>query len=83
MSSELTREYISELRAIIEVRDDKAALNKLEMLHPADLAEIYEILSLEESTYLYLLLEPERLQMSWWNWKKMIARSFSNPFRQK
>jgi len=60
MSSELTREYISELRAIIEVRDDKAALNKLEMLHPADLAEIYEILSLEESTYLYLLLEPEK-----------------------
>jgi len=60
MSNELTREYISELRAIIDVRDDAAALAMLEMLHPADLAEIYEILSLEEVTYLFLLLDPEK-----------------------
>ena len=60
MSTELTREYISELRAIIDVRDDKAALAKLETLHPADTAEIYESLSLEEVTYLFLLLDPEK-----------------------
>ena len=59
MSTELTREYISELRVIIEVKDDEAALAKLDTLHPADLAEIYESLSLEESTYLFLLLDPE------------------------
>ncbi len=59
MSTELTREYISELRAIIDTRDDEAALAKLDTLHPADLAEIYESLSLEESTYLFLLLDPE------------------------
>jgi magnesium transporter len=58
MSTELTREYISDLRAIIDVRDDETALAKLETLHPADLAEIYESLSLEEVTYLFLLLDP-------------------------
>jgi len=60
MSRELTREYLSELRTIIEERDDKSAREKLEQLHPADIAEIYENISLEESTYLYLLLDPEK-----------------------
>jgi len=57
---ELTREYISELRQVIEIKDDKAAKEKMELLHPADIAEIYENISLEESTYLYLLLDPEK-----------------------
>ena len=60
MSTKLTREYISALRSIIEVRDDSAALEKLEALHPADIAEIYEGLSIEEAKYLYLLLDPEK-----------------------
>jgi magnesium transporter len=60
MSMELTREYISELRQVIEIKDDKAAKEKMEQLHPADIAEIYENISLEESTYLYLLLDPEK-----------------------
>jgi len=60
MKTELTREYISELRSIIDVKDDSAALEKLEALHPADIAEIYEGLSLEEAKYLYLLLDPEK-----------------------
>jgi len=59
MSTELTREFISELRSVIELRNDQAALEKLENLHPADLAEIYESLHLEEATYLFLLLDPE------------------------
>ena len=60
MSSELTREYLSELRSIIEMNDDSAALQKLEDLHPADIAEIYEGLSIDEAKYLYLLLDPEK-----------------------
>jgi len=60
MSTELTRTYVSELKSIIENRDDRAALEKLDQLHPADIAEIYENLSLEEATYLYLLLDPEK-----------------------
>lgn len=60
MNSELTRDYIGTLRSIIEVRDDKAALEKLETLHPADIAEIYQNLNVEEATYLFLLLNPEK-----------------------
>jgi magnesium transporter len=60
MSTELTREYINDLKSVIEKKDDSAALDKLNQLHPADIAEIYENLSLEEATYLYLLLDPEK-----------------------
>jgi magnesium transporter len=60
MKTELTREYINELRSIIEQQDDQAALQKMEDLHPADIAEIYEGLSIEEAKYLYLLLDPEK-----------------------
>lgn len=59
MKLELTREYISELRAIIEARDDRAALAMMDELHPADIAEIYEELSIEEAKYLYMILDPE------------------------
>ena len=58
MKLELTREYISELRAIIEARYDKAALAMMADLHPADIAEIYEELSIEEAKYLYMILDP-------------------------
>jgi magnesium transporter len=60
MSKELTREYISELKEIIEIKDDRAAIEKLEQLHPADIAEIYENFSQEEATYLFLLLDPQK-----------------------
>ncbi len=59
MKLELTREYISELRAIIEARDEKAALAMMNELHPADIAEIYEELNLDEAKYLYMILDPE------------------------
>ena len=60
MSTKLTREYINDLRSVVEKRDDRAALDKLEQLHPADIAEIYENLSREDATYLFLLLDPEK-----------------------
>ncbi|MDA3823639.1 MAG: magnesium transporter [Bacteroidales bacterium] len=59
MNLEITREYISELKAIIEAKDEKAALNMMSDLHPADIAEIYEELNIEATTYLYMLLDPE------------------------
>jgi magnesium transporter len=60
MSIELTREYIAELKSLIEKKEDSAALDMMEQLHPADIAEIYENLSLNEVIYLYLLLDPEK-----------------------
>jgi len=59
MNLELTREYISELRAIIEARDDKAALAMMNDLHPADIAEIYQELNIDEVKYLYMILDPK------------------------
>jgi len=59
MKLELTREYISELKAILDAKDEQAALAMMNDLHPADIAEIYEELNLEEATYLYMLLDPQ------------------------
>jgi len=60
MSKELTREYLNELRSVIELKNESSALKMMEDLHPADIAEIYGGLSLKEATYLYLLLDPEK-----------------------
>lgn len=59
MRIEITREYIGELRGLIEARDDKASLQMMEDLHPADIAEIYDELNIDEAKYLYMLLDPE------------------------
>ncbi len=59
MNIELTREYVAELQALIEVKDERSALQMMENLHPADIAEIYNELQIEEARYLYLLLDPE------------------------
>ncbi len=59
MSQKLTREFLDEMLAAIKIRDDAASVVLLELLHPADIAEIYDELSIEEATYLYMLLDPE------------------------
>jgi magnesium transporter len=59
MRFELTREYLDNLQQIIDNKDDKAALEILNDLHPADIAEIYSEISLEDAQYLFLLLDPD------------------------
>lgn len=59
MKLEITREFISELKALIDAKDDKAALQFIDELHPADIAEIYEELGIDSAKYLYMLLDPE------------------------
>jgi magnesium transporter len=53
---ELTREYVEQLKDLIEQKNESALSEILEELHPADIAEIYEELSLEEAKHLYFLL---------------------------
>ncbi len=60
MSQKLTRAFLDEILAAIKIRDDEASRLMLELLHPADIADIYDELSIEEATYLYLLLDPEK-----------------------
>jgi magnesium transporter len=56
---ERTKEYIENLKNIIEQKDDVAAKKLLKDLHPADIADIYRELDLQEGIYLYLLMGDE------------------------
>ncbi|MBD5422464.1 MAG: magnesium transporter [Bacteroides sp.] len=54
---EYTPEYLEHIRKIIDERDEEAARRELEDLHPADIAELYQELDLEEAEFLYKLLD--------------------------
>lgn len=57
---EFTPEYLDELRDIINSHDDERAHKLLADLHPADIAELYRDLDLNEAEYLYRLLDDEK-----------------------
>lgn len=57
MHFELTREYIDNLKQIIEEQNEAEAIALMDELHPADIAEIYDELGIEEAKFLYLLLD--------------------------
>ncbi len=57
MQFELTREYIDNLKEIIEEQNEAKAIALMDELHPADIAEIYDELSVDEAKFLYLLLD--------------------------
>lgn len=54
-----TREYIEELKKVINQADEANARLMIENLHPADIAETYNYLSLDEARFLYMLLDGE------------------------
>lgn len=54
---EYTSEYLHHLRSIIEARNEEAARKELADLHPADIAELYQELDLDEAEFLYKLLD--------------------------
>ena len=57
MQFELTREYIDQLKIIIDEKNEAEAIGLMKELHPADIAEIYDELNTEEAKFLYLLLD--------------------------
>lgn len=57
---ELTKEYIENLKSIIEQKEDAKAQALLQELYPADIAELYQELTLREAIYLYLLMDGEK-----------------------
>lgn len=57
---EFTKEYIENLMHIIDDQDDIQAKALLKDLHPADIAELYQKLDLQEAIYLYLLMDGEK-----------------------
>ncbi|MDE7025207.1 MAG: magnesium transporter [Paramuribaculum sp.] len=56
---EFTQEYLEHIRAIIREHNDDAAHAELIDLHPADIAELYQDLDLDEAEYLYKLLDDD------------------------
>lgn len=56
---ELTRQFIEELQKLIEKKEESAIREILNDLHPADIAEIYAELDLEEAQYLYFLMDDD------------------------
>ena len=59
MAFELTREFIGNLRELIAQNDERSVANLVSGLHPADIADIFDELNIEEAKFLYLDLEGE------------------------
>jgi magnesium transporter len=60
MNFELTREFIDNLRMLIEANNEQQVSALLEELHSADIAEIMDALSIDEAKYVYLMLDGEK-----------------------
>lgn len=59
MRFELTREYLEQLRGAIEAKDNKAVKELTNDLHPADIAEIFDEINIEEARFVYLQMDNE------------------------
>lgn len=60
MPSEITKDFLQNIESLIGSRDDDRLLTLLSEEHPADIAEIFDHLSLNEATYLFKLLDSEQ-----------------------
>lgn len=57
---ELTREHLDRLKNLIESKNEELASKDMAELHAADIAEIYDELSIDEARFLHLLLDDEK-----------------------
>ena len=60
MQFELTKEYLSDLKAAIGSADEQQIIELVSDLHPADVADIFDNLSLDQAHVIYQLLDGER-----------------------
>jgi magnesium transporter len=56
----LTKDFIEEIQELIASDNREAVVNSLNKLHQADIAEILDVVSMEEAKYIFRLLEDER-----------------------
>lgn len=59
MHFELTKEYIEQLKDHIQKSDEVAVFEMVKDIHPADIAEIYDELNIDEARFIHVLLDPE------------------------
>lgn len=60
MSFELTREFVGDLKELIARFDEKTVINLVSHLHAADIAGIFNELSIEEAKFIYQHLDGEK-----------------------
>lgn len=59
MQFELTKEFIDQIRDHIEKSNEVGAFKLVKGLHPADIAEIYDELSIDEARFIHVMLDAE------------------------
>ncbi|MFH2096315.1 MAG: magnesium transporter [Bacteroidota bacterium] len=60
MHFEITKEFIDNLTRIINERDETAAIDVMNGLHAADIAELYDEIDPGQARFLFLLLDTEK-----------------------
>ena len=55
-----SEEYIKEIQQVIDDKIEQKAKEYLKDLHPADIAELYQALNLDEAEFIYRLLDSEK-----------------------
>jgi magnesium transporter len=60
MEFEITREYVERLKELISENNTDELKATMEPLHPADIAEVMDDLTMDEAKFIYLLLEGEK-----------------------
>ena len=60
MQFEISREFIEQIKELIENNLEKEVKDLVEDLHPADIAEIMDELTMDEAKFIYMLLEGEK-----------------------
>ena len=56
---ELTRQFVEELQVLIEKKDEAGIKILLKELHPADIAELYVELEIDQAHYLYFIMDDD------------------------
>lgn len=59
MKFELSQEFLNHLIQEIERKDNDAVYNRISPLHPADIAEVLQNLTIYQAKYIYVLLDEE------------------------
>ena len=59
MQFELTKEFIDDVIQAIDEKNNSLLVDKIHSLHPADIAEVLEIVNLPQAQYLYKLIDED------------------------
>jgi len=59
MALEINKEFLDNIKMLVETKNNKALLSLLSEEHPADIAEIIDGLDLNNATYLFKMLDSE------------------------